>query len=72
MTTKILHSALLTAAAVFSAVTSAHMRLETRSTPISRTLSNIPGKSLVAVEVSYPPGGVSQPPNHEKSAFIVA
>ena len=34
--------------------------------------SNIPGKSVEAVAVSYPPGGKSAPHQHAKSAFIVA
>jgi quercetin dioxygenase-like cupin family protein len=38
----------------------------------SHILPNIPGKSLVAVEVSYPPGGASVPHHHAKSAFIYA
>ena len=36
----------------------------------SRAIPNIPGKSLVAVEVVYPPGGKSPPHRHAKSAFI--
>jgi quercetin dioxygenase-like cupin family protein len=36
----------------------------------SRAIPNIPGKSLVAVEVLYPPGGESPPHRHAKSAFI--
>ncbi|MCK0509752.1 cupin domain-containing protein [Aromatoleum buckelii] len=35
-------------------------------------IPNIPGKSLVAVEVDYPPGGTSLPHVHAKSAFIYA
>ena len=35
-------------------------------------LPNIPGKSLVAVEVSYPPGGASASHHHARSAFIYA
>jgi quercetin dioxygenase-like cupin family protein len=38
----------------------------------SHTIPNIPGKSLVAVEVSYPPGGASSPHHHAHSAFIYA
>ncbi|GLQ42138.1 cupin domain-containing protein [Dyella nitratireducens] len=38
----------------------------------SHTITNIPGKSLVAVEVLYPPGGASSPHRHAKSAFIYA
>jgi quercetin dioxygenase-like cupin family protein len=32
----------------------------------------MPGKSLIAVEVSYPPGGASIPHHHAHSAFIYA
>lgn len=38
----------------------------------SRPISNIPGKSLIAVEVVYPPGGASLPHTHARSAFIYA
>jgi quercetin dioxygenase-like cupin family protein len=37
-----------------------------------QTIPNLPGKSLVAVEVEYPPGGASAPRIHAKSAFIYA
>jgi quercetin dioxygenase-like cupin family protein len=44
--------------------------------PVARTVfnqpSNIPGKSLEAVAVSYPPGAKSGPHHHAKSAFIMA
>jgi quercetin dioxygenase-like cupin family protein len=39
-------------------------------TNFSHRISNAPGKSLVAVEVSYPPGGASGP--HRHSAFVYA
>ncbi|GJH30039.1 cupin domain-containing protein [Caballeronia novacaledonica] len=35
-------------------------------------IPNIPGKSLIAVEVDYPPGTASPPHTHAKSAFIYA
>lgn len=35
-------------------------------------LPNVPGKSLLAVEVAYPPGGASPPHRHPGSAFIYA
>ncbi len=35
-------------------------------------IPNIPGKSLVAVEVDYPPGAASPSHTHAKSAFIYA
>lgn len=42
-------------------------------TPAFReAIPNIPGKSLIAVVVSYPPGGKSQSHRHARSAFITA
>ncbi|MEX3952846.1 cupin domain-containing protein [Paraburkholderia sp. EG287B] len=38
----------------------------------SHAIPNIPGKSVIAVEVTYPPGGASLPHTHAKSAFIYA
>jgi quercetin dioxygenase-like cupin family protein len=35
-------------------------------------IPNIPGKSLIAVEVNYGPGAASAPHTHAKSAFIYA
>jgi quercetin dioxygenase-like cupin family protein len=44
--------------------------------PVVRTVfaqpTNVPGKSLETVTVSYPPGGKSAPHHHAKSAFIMA
>ena len=37
-----------------------------------KAIPNIPGKSLVAVEVDYAPGAGSPPHRHAKSAFIYA
>jgi quercetin dioxygenase-like cupin family protein len=37
-----------------------------------QTISNIPGKSLIAVVVDYAPGGASPSHTHAKSAFIFA
>ena len=37
-----------------------------------RDLPNVPGKSLLAVEVVYPPGAASPSHRHPKSAFIYA
>jgi quercetin dioxygenase-like cupin family protein len=39
-------------------------------TIFSHPISNVPGKSLVAVEVYYPPDGASAP--HRHSAFVFA
>ena len=38
----------------------------------SHRIPDVAGKSLVAVEVSYPPGGASAPHHHSDSAFIYA
>jgi quercetin dioxygenase-like cupin family protein len=35
-------------------------------------LPNVPGKSMIAVIVTYDPGGKSPPHHHAKSAFIYA
>ena len=44
--------------------------------PVVRTVfaqpTNVPGKSLETVTVSYPPGGKSAAHHHAKSAFIMA
>jgi len=37
-----------------------------------QAIPNIPGKSLIAVVVDYPPGGASVPHTHAKSSFIYA
>jgi quercetin dioxygenase-like cupin family protein len=38
----------------------------------AHAIPNVPGKSLVAVEVSYPPGGAPAAHRHAPSAFIYA
>ena len=64
--------------AVVSAATSlgsrpgqAHER-ETVKPVFERELPNVPGKSLIAVVVSYAPGGKSPAHHHARSAFIFA
>src|ERR1700745_1268080 len=37
-----------------------------------QAILNIPGKSLIAVVVDYPPGGALVPHTHAKSSFIYA
>jgi quercetin dioxygenase-like cupin family protein len=37
-----------------------------------QVIPNIPGKSLIALVVDYPPGGASAPHTHAKSSFIYA
>ncbi|MGA0610847.1 cupin domain-containing protein [Caldimonas sp. KR1-144] len=50
----------------------AHGIEETVKPNFERAITNLPGKSLVAVEVEYPPGAASRPHVHAKSAFIYA
>jgi quercetin dioxygenase-like cupin family protein len=45
---------------------------ETVTKNFEATIPNIPGKSLVAVEVNYAPGAASPSHTHAKSAFIYA
>ena len=45
---------------------------ETVAANFSHALPNVPGKTLTAVEVTYPPGAKSPPHRHAKSAFIYA
>jgi quercetin dioxygenase-like cupin family protein len=42
------------------------------TTNFEQTIPNVPGKSLIAVVVDYPPGGASAPHTHAKSSFIYA
>ncbi|EKZ99776.1 hypothetical protein D769_08527 [Cupriavidus sp. HMR-1] len=55
-----------------ASVATAHGAEDIVKPNFSRAIPNIPGKSLVAVEVLYPPGGASHPHTHAKSAFIYA
>jgi quercetin dioxygenase-like cupin family protein len=50
----------------------AHGRRETVSPQFEREIPNIPGKSLVALIVDYPPGVASPAHTHPGSAFIFA
>ncbi|MBN3760511.1 cupin domain-containing protein [Burkholderia sp. Ac-20365] len=45
---------------------------ETVSKHFEGVIPNVPGKSLIAVEVDYAPGAASVPHTHAKSAFIYA
>jgi quercetin dioxygenase-like cupin family protein len=45
---------------------------ETVKPKFHRALPNVPGKALVAVEVSFAPGAESAPHTHPKSSFIYA
>src|SRR6201981_820990 len=51
----------------------AHDHVGDKVTPnFAQAIPNIPGKSLIAVVVDYPPGGASAPHTHAKSSFIYA
>lgn len=45
---------------------------ETVTPNFKAAIPNIPGKSLIAVEVDYPPGAASPAHRHAKSSFIYA
>jgi len=64
-----------TAYAAFAIVSAAPAAAQVgqKVTPhFEQTISNIPGKSLIAVVVDYAPGGASPSHTHAKSAFIFA
>lgn len=50
----------------------AHQPLDKVTPNFEEAIPHLPGKSLVAVEVEYPPGGSSVPHVHAKSAYIYA
>lgn len=60
----------LAGCAIALATTAAHAGPVTPK--LEHAISNLPGKSLVAVEVSFAPGEVSKPHHHARSAFIYA
>jgi quercetin dioxygenase-like cupin family protein len=73
MTTRSVFRILLTLGAVaFAVVPAASSPDGTVKPEFAHTIPNIPGKSLVAVEVSYPPGGATPAHTHARSAFIYA
>lgn len=45
---------------------------ETIAPAFANPIPNVPGKSLIAAVVTYPPGGTSPSHTHAKSAFITA
>lgn len=45
---------------------------ETVTPAFRHAIPNIPGKTVLAAMVDYPPGGASPPHRHPASAFIVA
>jgi quercetin dioxygenase-like cupin family protein len=54
------------------AVSAHDAEAETVTKNFEAAIPNIPGKSLIAVEVNYAPGAASLPHTHAKSAFIYA
>jgi quercetin dioxygenase-like cupin family protein len=65
--------ATLAAVAAWPSLVSAEATSQERQTitPAFReAIPNIPGKSLVAIVVSYPPGGASPAHYHPRSAFV--
>jgi quercetin dioxygenase-like cupin family protein len=65
--------AAILAAASIPALVHGTTELQETVTPIfEHALPNVPGKSLTAIEVLYPPGAASPAHSHPKSAFIYA
>ncbi|WP_394847850.1 cupin domain-containing protein [Pendulispora brunnea] len=65
------HALVVAASLAFATPAAAHAPGDTVVTPnFSHAIPNIPGKSLIAVVVTFPPGGASAPHRHAKSAFI--
>ncbi|MBB3595145.1 quercetin dioxygenase-like cupin family protein [Rhizobium sp. BK529] len=66
-------SATWIALASVAGTASAHAgQAETVTPRFSQSIPNMPGKSLIAVEVDYAPGAASPIHTHAKSAFIYA
>jgi quercetin dioxygenase-like cupin family protein len=55
-----------------AAAASAHDAGDKVTANFEQAIPNIPGKSLIAFVVDYPPGGASAAHAHAKSAFIYA
>lgn len=64
--------AVVSAALMAASPASAHGGDETVTTSFEQAIPNVPGKSLIALVVDYPPGGTSAPHLHANSAFIYA
>ena len=72
MRTKSISALLLGTLVMTVAVVTTATSTDTVKTNFSHAIPNIPGKSLIALEVSYAPGGASAPHRHAGSAFIYA
>ena len=64
-------AAILAMASILACAGATELR-ETATPIFKQELPNVPGKSLIAVEVEYPPGAASPSHTHAKSAFIYA
>jgi quercetin dioxygenase-like cupin family protein len=75
MTVKILLPALIAVALLPPAAHAEPTPENSGQNPVVRTVfdhpANVPGKSLVGVTVSYPPGAKSEAHHHANSAFIM-
>jgi quercetin dioxygenase-like cupin family protein len=58
--------------AVISGLALAQSPPGTVSPAFREAIPNIPGKSLIAAVVTYPPGGKTPPHHHARSAFVTA
>lgn len=68
-------AATLAAFAAWPGVLSAQAASQDRQTVkqvFQETIPNIPGKSLVGILVTYPPGGKTRPHYHPHSSFVTA
>ena len=69
---KVIAAASAAIAIATAAPASAHGVGDKVTPNFAQAIPNIPGKSLIAVVVDYPPGGASAPHTHAKSSFIYA
>ena len=68
-----LFTAVLAALAINTALPVAAQETGEKATPnFNQPITNIPGKSLIAIVVDYAPGAASPSHTHAKSAFIYA
>lgn len=68
----VLHVLCTMVAILFSVDATAQVPGEIVKPNFAQAIPNLPGKSLVAMEVEYPPGSASVAHVHAKSAFIYA
>jgi quercetin dioxygenase-like cupin family protein len=62
--------AMLAATTAIPGVALAQSPPATVSPAFRETIPNIPGKSIIAAVVTYPPGGKTPPHHHARSAFV--